>query len=77
MGAPLALLTAYAFSAYTKGNRIRADKQAEIEAEKAAKKAENARGTLYQLRDDSFMVVPDGDRMALQIAKYGGGKPFV
>lgn len=76
MGAPLALLTAYAFSAYTKGNRIRADKQAEIEAEKATKKAENARGTLYKLRDDSFMVVPEGDSVALARAKLGEGKPL-
>jgi len=76
MVAPLALFAAYAYSAKKKGDRRRAAEKAKFDADQAAKKAENAMGTLFKMSDGSLLVAADDDLAAQAQAKIGNATPL-
>ena len=74
MVAPLALFAAYAYSAKKKGDRQRAAAKAKFDADQAAKKSENAMGTLYQFDDSTLFTVADDDAVGKARAQVGNAK---
>ena len=76
MVAPLALFAAYAYSAKKKGDRQRAASRAKFDADQAAKKSENAMGTLFKMPDGSPFVVADNDIKGLALANSNKAEPL-
>lgn len=75
MGAPLALLAAYAWSAKQKGDRARNEAAQKLKAEAKQKQDENALWTLYELPNNSFGAARMDDMARNSFFVNQGAKP--